>query len=110
MEIAAVKKMRDREDAITERERRALPRRQDRKRQLDPASLLPLASLLRLSRSAKVTGWLLRKQCCVGPMARAPRAGRSRTEDRAWSLHPLHKLDPWPKGNPDNRPLCPDAL
>ena len=40
MEIAAVKKMRDREDAITERETRALPRRRDRERQLDPASLL----------------------------------------------------------------------
>jgi hypothetical protein len=32
--------MRDREDAITERETRALPRRRDRERQLDPASLL----------------------------------------------------------------------
>jgi hypothetical protein len=41
MEIAAVKKMRDREDAITERETRSLPRRRDRERQLDPASLLP---------------------------------------------------------------------
>jgi hypothetical protein len=40
LEIAAVKKMRDREDAITERETRALPIRRDRERQLDPASLL----------------------------------------------------------------------
>jgi hypothetical protein len=40
LEIAAVKKVRDREDAITERETRALPRRRDRERQLDPASLL----------------------------------------------------------------------
>ena len=40
LEIAAVQKMRDREDAITERETRALPRRRDRERQLDPASLL----------------------------------------------------------------------
>jgi hypothetical protein len=40
MEIAAAKKMRDREDAITQRETRALPGRRDRERQLDPASLL----------------------------------------------------------------------
>jgi hypothetical protein len=40
LEIVAVKKMCDREDAITERETRALPRRRDRERQLDPASLL----------------------------------------------------------------------
>jgi hypothetical protein len=40
LEIAAVKKMRDREDAITERETRSLPIRRDRERQLDPASLL----------------------------------------------------------------------
>jgi len=40
MEIAAVKKMGDREDAITQRETRALPRTRDRERQLDPASLL----------------------------------------------------------------------
>ncbi len=40
LEIAAVQKMRDREDAITERETRALPIRRDRERQLDPASLL----------------------------------------------------------------------
>ena len=40
LEIAAVKEIRDREDAITEREMSALARRRDRERQLDPASLL----------------------------------------------------------------------
>ncbi len=53
---------------------------------------------------------VLRKQCCLGPMARAPRAGRSRTEDRAWSSHPRHKLDRRPKDIHDNRPLFRGAL